>query len=153
MGTNSYKFKIILHNVLHGGHFDELSHDIIRCSVIDTARESIDKWKELGYRILVCCKEDDFDQLKNKFSDGSIRTIYILGINTIRILNSEARTPSPEANLQNLLEVSVLVDAANLIRKGANEAERQGNNGIANALDHAYRCVLKSAAESINLNI
>jgi hypothetical protein len=149
MATTSYEFKIISYNVLHEGHFDELSNDIIRCSAIDTTRESIDKWKKLGCRIIVCCREQDVDQLQDKISDGSISTIYILGINTFRRVSNGQETVSYRADPQNLLEVSLLVDTATFMQSAAHEAVRQGNNGLADALDSTYRSLLKLAKELI----
>jgi hypothetical protein len=149
MVTTSYEFKIVSYNVLHEGHFDELSNDIIRCSAIDTTLESIDKWKKLGYRILVCCREQDVDQLQDKISDGSISTIYILGINTVRIVSNGQEKVSYAADPQNSLEVSLLVDTTRFMRSAAHEAARQGNNGLADALGSTYHSLLELAEESI----
>jgi hypothetical protein len=114
-----FNFKIILYNVLQQAQIDEFRNIFSKvlekdsyiqvCSTINATIASINKYREENDRILVGCRQVDFEHLTNQIPAGHIDMIYILNNNAFNAPNNNnaQKTVFNETDLQFCLMLRV----------------------------------------------
>jgi hypothetical protein len=128
-----FNFKIILYNVLSQAQIDELSNIFSKvletdsyievCSTMDETIDSINKYREENNKIIVACRQMDYEHLTNRIAADHIDMIYTLNKNAFNAANNNNNDAHKMVANETELQFDLMLNVRQCIRAAGNELQ------------------------------